>query len=159
MNISKQTIEILDSLYYYSFSDDFCNVVDAKNATELRIGFTKDSEAQYIGKSIKATKKETTIEYIQTKINADKVYINFSEHFNSIVKKFNVSAYPTTYGIGIFVGFGFRDAIDSIKQKIENVLTELGVKYSTEYSDARWVFRYKISKSIDNIEQIKRICN
>ena len=37
--------------------------------------------------------------------------------------------------------------------------TAFNIKYSTEYSDARWVFRYKISKSIDNIEQIKRICN
>jgi hypothetical protein len=36
-------------------------------------------------------------------------------------------------------------------------LNSLGIEYTTEYSDANWVFRFKISKSKKNIEIIKQL--
>ena len=43
------------------------------------------------------------------------------------------------------------------KKNIENLLNSLGLTYTTEYSDAYYVFRYKISKSKENIEKIEQL--
>jgi hypothetical protein len=103
---------------------------------------------------------EVTFEWIMNKINKDKVYKSFSENFNKILKSkglVNINAYPTTYGIGIFVFAGTK--IPETKKNIENLLNSLGIIYTTEYSDANLVFRYKISKSKENIEKIEQIEN
>lgn len=150
MNISKQTLELLNEHFYFTFYDRFMNEVAMDKANELHIGFTKDG-SEYIGKSIKATKKEMTFNYIMSKINSDKTFQNFSSEFNKIISKYGLSAYPTSYGIGIFVAFGFRKSINETKERIEKALNEIGVKFTTEHSDAGWVFRYKISKSKENI--------
>lgn len=150
MNISKQTLEMLNEIFYITFYDNFMNEVAMDKATELHIGFTKDG-TEYIGKLIKATKKEMTFDYIMSKINSDKTFKNFSSEFNKVISKFGLSAYPTSYGIGFFVAFGFRKTINETKEQIEKSLNEIGVKFTTEYSDAGWVFRYKISKAAENI--------
>ena len=158
MNISEKTIETLKGMgYNFFFNDEFFNEVEHSKAVEIYIGFARIGEGQddieYIGKTIKATKKEMTIDYIMDKISSDKVYKNFSSEFNKVIKKFGLCAYPTTYGIGIWNIFTLNDS--ELKKKIENALNTIGVLYSTEYSDARWVFRYKISKSTKNIEILK----
>lgn len=166
MNISKDTLDILNNMYSYHFNDANCNMVtDINLATEIYIGCEKlngaiiDADGFFINaifKTIKATKKEMTIDYIMNKINTDKVYSNFSKEFNKIISKFGLGAYPTTYGIGVFVAIGFRESINSIKNEVEKALKGIGVKYLTEYSEAGWVFRYKISKSKENIEVINK---
>jgi len=42
---------------------------------------------------------------------------------------------------------------------IRLILDPLGIEYSNEYSDAHWVYRYKISKAAENINRIKQISN
>ena len=104
------------------------------------------------------SKMEVTFEWVMNKINKDKVYKSFSENFNKILKSkglANINAYPTTYGIGIFVFAGTK--IPETKKNIENLLNSLEINYNTEYSDANYVFRYKISKSKENIEKIKQL--
>lgn len=66
---------------------------------------------------------------------------------NGLTDKFSV--YPTTYGIGVWVIYNW-----SAKEDIDNVtklLDERGIEYYNEYSDAGWVYRYKVSKKADNI--------
>jgi hypothetical protein len=164
MNITQTTINELKELYTVHFYDNNCNIVKPEIATELNIGYelTNGNKVDANGmlkpihKTIKATKKETTTEYVLAKINAGSTYMNFCTKFNKLLDS-GLNAYPTSYGIGVFVAIGFRKQIDSIKQCIEGKLTELGVMYTTEYSDAGWVFRYKISKSAANIEIITSI--
>lgn len=104
------------------------------------------------------SKLQITIEWIMNKVNKDKVYKSFTENFNKILKSKgleNINAYPTSYGIGVFVFAGYQ--IPETKKIIENLLNSLGINYNTEYSDANYVFRYKISKSKENIEKIKQL--
>lgn len=155
MNISKQTIEALNEMFSFTFYDNFTNEVEVSKATEIFIGFTKEGE--YIGKTIKAIKKEITIEYVMDKLNVDKTFKSFSNYFNSIISKFGLSAYATTYGIGVFVAVGHRNSITETKAKVEKTLAEMGIKFTTEYSEAGWVFRYKISKTSENINLIQTI--
>lgn len=158
MNITKETIELLKKNYSIIFMDDFCNEVSVEKATELRIGFENTLEGtNYIGKSVKATKKETTFDYVVSKIQSDKIYKNFSNVFGKLVKKHGFSVYPTSYGIGVFCAIGLRSDIQSSKNKIDEMLKSFGIEYSTEYSDAGWVFRYKISKSSKNISLIESV--
>lgn len=163
MNISKETLDALGEVYSYSLYDDAMNIVPSDKATELYIGFEKGSSKKYdepvshIGKTIKATKREITLDYILNKINTDKTYVAFTEYFNSLIKKHGLHAYPTTYGIGVFVLINWKGSADRAKKQVEDILDELGVKYTTEYSDARIVFRYKISKSAENINRIKEL--
>jgi hypothetical protein len=66
---------------------------------------------------------------------------------NGLTDKFSV--YPTTYGIGIWVIFNYS-AKDEIK-KVTKILNDRGIEYYNEYSEAGWVYRYKVSKKADNI--------
>ena len=163
MNISKQTISELNELYSFSFWDyDSCNEVSVEKANSICIGFSKDETGnidELITKTIKVpSKKEITTDYIINKLNSDKTYNSFAEYFQKLLgKESNMNVYPTTYGIGIFVAIGYRNSIDITKVKISNLLNELGVKYENEYSGAGWVFRYKISKTKENISLIESI--
>lgn len=61
--------------------------------------------------------------------------------------------YPTSYGIGVWAIYNwyFREMADAV----EKVLNSIGVEYQTEYSEANWVFRYKISKKAANLALLK----
>lgn len=156
MNITKETIEAVEELFSYNFYDNNLNIVPYNKAEFLHIGFTK-GDFQYISKDIKSTKKEITLEYILNKINNDKTFKNFSNTFSKLIEIPGTSIYPTSYGIGVFVAFGFRDKINNIKKSIESKLDLLKLNYTTEYSEGGWVFRYKISKSQKNITIINNL--
>lgn len=140
-----------------NYYDQYTNIVPKDKAIELSI---YKFEPYYDNITIKPIPKKVTLEWVMNKINKDKVYKNFSESFNKLLKAKgygSINAYPTTYGIGVFVGFGL--GIAETKQTIEKLLKSLGIEFTTEYSDAMWVFRYKISKSKSNIEKIDSISN
>jgi len=157
MNISKETISQLEEAgYTYFFNDenfkDFRDINKASEAVEITIcSFTP-----YCMKTIKATKKETTFIDIMKKINKDVVYKNFCKEFDKLFDyKAKMNFYPTSYGIGVWVPFLGRKNFDEIKKTIEDKFKELNIEFKNEYSDANWVFRYKISKHRDNIAKIK----
>jgi len=54
--------------------------------------------------------------------------------------------YPTLYGIGLFVLFAGVREMDAIN-KMHTFLTNAHISYSNEFSDARWVYRFKINSS------------
>lgn len=161
MNIKPETISQLKELYTFWFAEEnFIETNDVNKAVEIHIGFELDEKGEptnYISKSIKATKKEMTIDYIVDKINSNQIYKSFVIHFNKLLKPLNVSAYATTYGIGIFNVLNTKNQNISIETEINKLLDNLEISYSNEFSYARWVYRYKISKSKENIERINKI--
>lgn len=57
--------------------------------------------------------------------------------------------YNTEYGIGIFCFWmtaGVQTAIKTMKTHLENI----SIPYTNEFSDARWVYRFKIGLSREN---------
>lgn len=64
-----------------------------------------------------------------------------------------INVYPTTYGIGVFILFWW-DGNDNI-DKVKRILDDRGIEYYNEYSDKKWVYRFKISKCKGNIAKIK----
>lgn len=156
MNITKHTIEQLNGNFAYWFGDNNANEVSINNATELHLMW-EDDKGFGSRKTIKATKKELTFDYIMSKINNDKTFVDFTTYFNKLINKYGLSAYPTSYGIGIFVAVGNRSDIANKKTEVEKLLNKFKINYKTEYSDAGWVFRYKISKTSDNLSIIKKL--
>jgi hypothetical protein len=139
-----------------NYYDNNVNVVPKEKATNISVF---RFEPYYESVSIKLpTKMQVTLEWVMNKVNNDKVYKSFAENFSKILKAKGyegLNAYPTTYGIGVFVGFG-KD-IETTKKNVDDLLNSLGIEYSNEYSSAHWVWRYKISKSKENLEKIKNI--
>ena len=102
--------------------------------------------------------KEITIEMIDKLIaKNEKAYSGYYGEFaknmqkllneNGLTDKFSV--YPTTYGIGIWVIFNYS-AKEEIN-KVTKILNDRGIEYYNEYSEAGWVYRYKVSKKSENI--------
>lgn len=96
---------------------------------------------QKCDKIIAKVERESTTDYGKFAIMMQKLIANTED-----LKGFLV--YPTTYGIGLEAIFNWN--FDEQSKFIEKFLTDLGVEFKTEYSDARWVFRYKISKKEAN---------
>jgi len=161
--------------YYITYYDDFLNDTEDNllKCTNIFIGtkvlngsisdYKKDMtlEAVFIGKTIKLPKKKLiTVDYIIKKIENNNIYINFAKNFKKLLLKIgfnNINVYPTTYGIGIFIPY--TRGVKNYKETINNLLESLGIEYSNEYSDAGWVYRYKISKKQSNINKINNIIN
>lgn len=157
MNISKSTIKKLELDYTIHFMDDFMNEASYENATILGIGWEIENgtPSGYVGKDLKAPKKmEVTYEWISDKINKQNVFVNFCDNFNKFLRSKGLRGYATSYGIGIESLFVGSKNLKENKTSIENELNSLGIKYTTEYSEAHWVFRYKISQSKENIERL-----
>ena len=111
-------------------------------------------------KSFKLPKKKLVdLEWVMNKMNTEKVYQSFTENFKSLLKEAGyingITVYPTSYGIGIFVGFGHRETILEIKQNIESILKSKDIEYKIGSSDAGWVLQFKISKKKENINKLK----
>lgn len=164
-NIQKNLLSLLENeLGKNSVSWISENGIDAtediNKAAYLSIGFIKPIGAEdyeYVGKQIKLPKnKFVDVSYVMQQLNKDNVYNNFSDKFKLVLDKLgysnNINVYPTTYGIGIFVFLGDKSQASKL---VASILDKAGIEYKTEYSDASFVFRYKISKSKENIAKLE----
>ncbi len=52
--------------------------------------------------------------------------------------------YPTTYGIGVWIFYNWNAGNDIAN--IENILKSNNIDFTNEYSDKRWVYRFKIAR-------------
>lgn len=157
MNISKETVDYLKERFtVVSFLNDNSDNTTQEKATKLGLFFPIDEG--YTTMVLKAPKKEMTIEWIEGNFTKDKVYKSFAPFFKKYLAKTgvgNFDVFATTYGIGVMAILN-RNKAQDIAQ-ISEQLDKLGIKYYTEWSDAQWVYRFKISKEISNIEKIKKI--
>lgn len=138
------------------------------NLTDGWWGFWYHSTEFYItyenDRMIKRTcgkNEEITKERIMKLIERDKkayqgAYGEFTDKMRKLLKAdgkldyFNI--YPTTYGIGVlaFYNWHLKDDLAYLDKKMK----DLGLEYYNEFSEARWVFRYKISKKQANLAKI-----
>lgn len=133
-------------------------VRDEYNAPCLYIEYQDGGVRRLIQQKISVKSKEITAEYISKLIAKDKkaysgAFGRFADAMNKLMTAAGVSrngsVYPTTYGIGVWVFYNYR-ASETIAD-IEAILRANGVEYYNEFSNARWVYRFKISKKQANI--------
>lgn len=141
---------------------------NANREREYKRGYSaSDSTVLYVEYSgrliiqkINTRSKEITAEYIDKLIEKnDKAYNGyygeFAEKMTAILTANGISdicVYPTQYGIGVWVIFNHQ-AEDDIKT-VTDILEHYGVEYYNEYSEAGWVYRFKVSKKAANINKL-----
>lgn len=127
--------------------------------TELYIEYDEGENHRVICQKVNVKSKEITIEYVDKLIAKDKkkysgTFGKFADAMNRIVRELgyssNLSVYPTTYGIGVWVFYNFSS--DKDIEAVTNILKKNGVEYYNEYSEKMWVYRFKISKKQANIQ-------
>ena len=154
MNIQNDTLIKIHEAGYriITFYDPYVNECPKNEATEMQVSTW---EPYYKSYTIKATKKETTLSYVLNHIAKKENYqaINWNEVFRPLNLN-NVGFYTTSYGIGVEVIFGNRKETIS---KIELFLDSKDIEYTNEFSEARWVYRFKISKAESNINKIAKL--
>ena len=100
-------------------------------------------------------------EYIMKLIEKDRklysgTYGNFALAMQKLCRENNLgsrlSVYPTTYGIGVWVFFNFDCEKDI--EKVRAIMDSHGVEYYNEFSDKRWVYRFKVSKKSENLARL-----
>lgn len=105
-------------------------------------------------KNLKTPKhKEVTLEWVLDKINKENSYKNLSEYLRKVFG-YSIDIYPTSYGIGVDNIFG---GYENKEKKVAEKLSELGLKFRNEFSDARWVYRFIVSKDSDNMKILESL--
>lgn len=122
------------------------------------------------GRIVKMPYKKCTETWADFEARVDKViarvekeskgrYAAFSNLMQRIVseriKDCSYLTYPTTYGFGLEAIFNWN--FDKQAAEIEALLNEMGISYTTEYSEHGWVFRYRISKAAENQNLIENL--
>lgn len=132
------------------FKGDSWDECSAEEATELSL---TNWEQGIVAKIIKVPKvKEVTFEWLMAKFYQESQYKSLVEHCKKLVKGTGISMYATSYGIGFFVLFG--SVHESVKE-LKDILDQAGIIYTNEFSEARYVYRFKISKSENNVKKLQ----
>lgn len=120
-----------------------------------------DYNGRTIVKRIKTKSKEIDVDYINKEITKSEklyngLYGKFAEKVQALLRKNdikdNLVIYPTTYGIGVWCIFNWGAEKDI--KLVTDILNRNQIEYTNEYSDAFWVYRFKISKKHANISKL-----
>jgi len=137
-----------------SFITAFCNKYIEPNP--------KTYDYEYGGKTYKwedrtPIEKEYALSHHRThQFNKTDLMSQISENFNkegiqnALIK---YGFYNTEYGIGIFC-FWETDCVKQAINKMAKYLNDLSIPFKNEYSDARWVFRFKLNLTKDQHNSI-----
>jgi hypothetical protein len=131
------------------------------DANMLYVEYDDGENHRVICQKVSVKSKEITVEYIDKLIAKDKkaysgTFGKFTDAMNKVLETLGYTGrfwvYPTTYGIGVWVFYNFN-AEKNIKD-VESILKANNVQYYNEYSDAHYVYRFKVSKKQANMKLI-----
>lgn len=165
--------EVKKYMSWYDYSEDVAKEKAAEhfNPEHSFYGHWYDCTKVYI--SYEGTKlftrtvqksKGYNLEDILTWVAKDKkaysgTFGEFTEKMQGICKEMGYlnswSVYPTTYGIGVWVYYNWN--VEKDLTNVADLLNKWGLEYSTEFSDAHWVFRFKISKKSINLDKVAKV--
>ncbi len=144
---------------YNIYDGGYCRMKSSYEHTTLYIEYDEGNNHRVICQKVNVKSKEITVEYVDKLLAKDRKAYNgtfgkFADAMNKLVRETglanNCFIYPTTYGIGVWVFYNWY-ASENIAQ-VEKILKRNNVEYYNEYSDAGWVYRFKISKKQANIQ-------
>ena len=120
---------------------------DWYNADTLYVRY--GDKGRMVVQKVSVKSKEITEDYVLKLIEKNEksykgIYGNFADKMNKLIagRASQLSIYPTTYGIGIWIFYNFK-AEENITY-VENILKEKDIEYYNEFSDAHYVYRFKI---------------
>ena len=123
--------------------------------------YVEHDGGQILVKKENVKSKEITVEYVQKLVEKDRklyagTYGKFAMAMQRLCKERGLTnkfcVYPTTYGIGVWLFYNFNS--DKHIAQVEEIMKDRNIEYYNEYSDHRWVYRFKVSKKRENIERM-----
>lgn len=103
--------------------------------------------------------KPVDLKYVTEKYNSifprTHAYKNLRHVFENL--KIKGAIYYTSFGFSYDCFFKSQKTFDQEVLVIQNHLRDLHIQFKNEYSDARWVYRFIISKSKANLEIISNL--
>lgn len=132
------------------------------DSTKFYISYGEDRMiSRTCGKGNIITKERIINAIEKDKKSYEGAYGKFTDQIRQLIKKdgkleyFNI--YPTTYGIGVWVFYNWH--LDEDLKYMDELMKKIDLEYYNEYSLAKWVFRYKISKKRDNLKKLETYIN
>lgn len=123
--------------------------------------YVEHDGGQMLVKKENVKSKAITVEYVQKLVEKDRklyagTYGKFAMAMQRLCKERGLTnkfcVYPTTYGIGVWLFYNFNS--DKHIAQVEEIMKERNIEYYNEYSEHRWVYRFKVSKKRENIERM-----
>lgn len=129
---------------------------DKYESSRLYIDFDGHTATRKIAGKSEDVKIEKVLYWVERerKLYAGE-YGDFATKMQTLLREANNNSgliYPTTYGVGIFIMYNWHR--DKMIKWVEELLSSKGIEYTTEYSDAQWVFRYRVSKKNNNLNKL-----
>lgn len=98
--------------------------------------------------------EKITVEWVSEKINS---YLNNpSKKLYTAFKKLGLrgNIYYTSFGFSYDCFMKNQETFDKETAVLRQALDQMGIAYSNEFSDAAWVYRFRISQSKENLLKI-----
>lgn len=141
----------------------FCDQIIDRHCSpyEFTTLYVEHDNGQMLVRKENVKSKEITVEYVLKLVEKDrKVYAGTYGKFAMCMQKLckerglanKFCVYPTTYGIGVWLFYNFN--ADKHIEQVEEIMKERNIEYYNEFSDAHWVYRFKVSKKRENIERM-----
>lgn len=175
MKITKETIQRFEQenkgLYLYFAYGAKCFSVDYKEwiRTGQRIedaewvsvlGF--DENNTYIHFGFKPPKnKEVTFDYLMGKLEAhlskETSWVNLRDTFEKLLPSLGGRFHVTSYGVAFDTFMLSHEKVMKWTDELKRWLNEKGIEFTNEYSDAAWVYRFRIGRSAANLSRINEV--
>ena len=95
-----------------------------------------------------------TVEWVSDKISS---YLNNpTKNLRPVFQKLGLrgNIYYTSFGFSYDCFMKNKDTFDTETQLLKDTLTNMNIAYTNEFSDAYWVYRFRVSQSKDNSARI-----
>lgn len=158
-NSAKLYAQMKDAGWIITHSDNGSQNTHPDDATQWQVTtYADDGWPDSVTIRVPALKNRTIdkiLALIAKKQSLDAVFVNLSKYVNAVFDFKTLDAYPSSYGIGV-VAIHNKNLGSEIA-KIESKLNELGIVYSTDRSEAGWIYRFKVSKNAHNMNILKNL--
>lgn len=137
-----------DTVYGISFGDsEICYDFKAgKNIDNIMKSFVNQYISKYASKQMRWDSENSGF----TKVTKEQA-LNKLKNQDRVTKSF---FYTTLYGIGCISFIVSATAFKTINKLMHDYLTKNNISYTNEYSEAGWVYRFVINKSIEEHNEI-----
>lgn len=121
-----------------------------------------DENDNYISFGFKPPKnKEVTFDYLMGKLESylgkESSWVNLRDTFAKLLPSLQGRFYATSYGVGFDTLMMSHEGVMKATNELKQWLEDKGIEFTNEYSDAAWVYRFRIGRSANNLSRINEV--
>ena len=175
MKITKETIQrfeqennLLHLYFAYGarcFSESYKDWIAKGNKIEDALWVQVlgwDENDNYVSFGFKPPKnKEVTFDYLMGKLEAylgkESSWVNLRDTFEKLLPNLGGRFHVTSYGVAFDTFLLSHEKVMKWTDELKQWLKDKGIEFTNEYSDAAWVYRFRIGRSAANLSRISEV--